>query len=433
MIKSHILHVSLRFFLISVTTTGLAEVKNPPLPDPITLKSALSLLDEPHPSIEIKEHSLNQAELEKELVESNTDFDLRLDTQARYIDPPKIMRPYGREDHRAVIEAQKVLYDFGRTESSVSAANKNVQIAQLTLSKAKQLRKIDIMQGFFAVVLADLQYEYDNESMAIYYVTYDRAKQKQKLGQLSDIEVLRDQSEYMEVRRNRFRSEAAQRIRRVEFSILLNRPEQIISHFIQPKLDYAKYQLIDAEKLQTQAVANNLDLKILRKKRQQLKEEIQSIHAKRYPILTATAEAGLYSRGIGNNDAWRLGVGLEVPIYQGDRVSKAEAIKNEMVSQLNLEIYSKEQEIKSEVLSLVMDIGALKKQLESARVGMDYRDVGLDKARSLYQMEFKTDLGDSMVAMTGATKYQTETEFDIALKWEQLRYLTQMQLENMHQ
>ena len=244
---------------------------------------------------------------------------------------------------------------------------------------------------------------------------------------------LKRQSEYMEIRRNRYRSEAAQRTRRVEFSRLLNRPTQVISRFIQPKMDYAKYQLIDVEKLQAQAVANNLDLQILRKKRQQLREEVQSIHARRYPVLTATAEAGIYSRQIGNNDAWRLGVGMEVPIYQGNRVTKAEAAKNEMVTQLSLEIYDKELEIKSEVLSLAMDLDVLKKQLESSRVGVDYRDLYLDKARSLYEMEFKADLGDSMVAMSGAARYQAETEFEIALKWEKLRYLTQMQLENMRQ
>ena len=410
-----------------------AESDTPVLPDPLTLESALTFQSLPHPSIAIKERVLAQTKESLGLVESDTDIDIRAKAEARYIEPPEPLQDLGHEDHRVTITAQKTLYDFGRTSHISNSAQQDISIAELELSKSLQLHRLERMQAFFNVILADLGYNYDNEAMAIYFIQYDRAKERFELGQLSEIDVLQKQSEYMEVRRNRFQSEAKQRSTRVAMSEILNTPSQVISRFIPPKLNYAEYKVKDVDLLEAQALNNNFDLKILKKKRDKARALVHSLRANKRPVITAKAEAGVYSREIGSNDAWRLGVGVEIPLYQGSRVSKAVAVQNEFIQQINLQIQQKELQLKKEILSLWLDIDVLIKQRESTEVAVDYRELYLDRARSLYEMEVKTDLGDSMIALTSAARYQAETEFELAMKWEKLSYLTQMKLEDMSQ
>ncbi|MDX1811733.1 MAG: TolC family protein [Gammaproteobacteria bacterium] len=409
------------------------EASPSPLPDPLSLEAALNLQSEIHPDVSIKEHALATAKDQLAYIESDIDLDIRAQLQARYIEPPEPLRDLGREDHSAKIVASKTLYDFGRTAYRAESAKQGVSVAELELEKILQQRRIDIMQAFFNVIMSDLQYNYDNEAMAIYYIQYDRAKQREELGQLSEIDVLQRQSEYMEVRRNRYKSEAGQRTSRIRMSEVLDRPAQIVSRFIPPKLPYSEYKIKDVKQLQEQALQNNLDLRVLRLQQKQLQQQLQSLRARRMPVISASAEAGVYSREIGSNDAWRFGLGVEVPLYQGSRVSKSIAIRTEQLQQLNLTLYQQELALKREILSLWLDIDVLLKQKQSSDTGMDYRELYLDKARSLYEMEVKSDLGDSMVALTAAAKYQAETEFEIALKWERLRFLTQMSLEEMRQ
>ena len=44
----------------------------------------------------------------------------------------------------------------------------------------------------------------------------------------------------------------------------------------------------------------------------------------------------------------------------------------------------------------------------------------LDRSRALYEMEVKTDLGDSMARTTEARRRRVETEYRIALAWARL-------------
>ncbi len=56
--------------------------------------------------------------------------------------------------------------------------------------------------------------------------------------------------------------------------------------------------------------------------------------------------------------------------------------------------------LRLEVLELWQKIQQLDFEIESAAVEQDFRDAYLDRSRAEYELEFKTDLGDSMVLYT---------------------------------
>jgi hypothetical protein len=51
---------------------------------------------------------------------------------------------------------------------------------------------------------------------------------------------------------------------------------------------------------------------------------------------------------------------------------------------------------------------------------MDYRELYIDRARALYDMEESADLGDSMVRQSAAAHFNAATEYALALAFERL-------------
>ena len=430
---SKIIKAFILIYLVLINFKAFADIANDPLPEPLTLEYALQLADSPHPDILIAENYLSFAKDSTKLAESEIGFNVGIDARARIIEPPDVLADYGREDHQAKLFVSKSIYDFGRTSYNVSSKIQNEEIAKLGLEQVKQQRRIDIMQAFFDVLRADLLFARDNEAMAIAFIQFDRAKERQSLGQLSEIDVLEKRNQYLSVREDRYKSEARQRVTRMKMSVLLNKPNQVVSKYLPPKLEYQKYKIVDLDVLKNSALENNSTLRMLRKELQQHQSELKSIRANKLPTITAEAETAVYSRDIGSNDAWRIGVTMSAPLYQGGKVTQLVALKQREIERVNLLIYKKEQEIKQEVLDLWLSLDALAAQLAASKSGSDYRELYLDKARSIYEMEVKTDLGDAMVKLTEAQMFQAETEFEIALVWEKLHQLTQMTLKEMRQ
>ena len=67
---------------------------------------------------------------------------------------------------------------------------------------------------------------------------------------------------------------------------------------------------------------------------------------------------------------------------------------------------------------------ALLIQREQMQAQQNYRELSLDRSRALYELEVRTNLGDSMVRVTEAERHAVLTDFNIALAWEKMDVLT---------
>jgi len=403
------------------------------LPDPLTLEFALSLAEEDHPDLVAINHAVSIAKSQIAIAKSKNGIQVRAQARARWIDPPSAVERFGREDHQGTLFADKTIYDFGRTSNQIDAMKNQEAIEELRLQQVKQHRRIEIMQAFLDVVLSDLNYIRDNEAMTMGFLRYDRAKERQELGQLSEVDVLEKENIYYEYRKVRYQSESLQRLLRSQFSIVVNRPNEIISRFQIPMMGYDKYKLIDVKSLQKAAEINNYDLKIIRLSLDALRSQLQSVRANRHPVISAEVEGGVYERNMGSNDRWRAGLVLDVPLYQGGKISGQVAELRARIKEMENKHYQLKIKINQEILTHWLNIESLAAQKASSSKRYDYSELYLDRARAVYEMEVKSDLGDAMVQLSQASLQAAETDFEIAMRWEKLRVLTQMTLEEMRQ
>lgn len=75
------------------------------------------------------------------------------------------------------------------------------------------------------------------------------------------------------------------------------------------------------------------------------------------------------------------------------------------------------QYLRQAALEQLLSIALLEEQQKENNVEIDYRDLYLDRSRTLYELEVKADLGDAMTNQTTARLVQMETDYQLLMSW----------------
>jgi outer membrane protein TolC len=396
-----------------------------PLPEPLTLEYALSLAGTEHPDVLSRQAAQARTEAEVMGVEADNALSVSVEGRARWVRPPSIAEDDAvTDDHKLSLVARKPLYDFGRTEARRTAALKANLGSEQRYQGAVFERRVEIMRAFFDVLLADLEYARDNEALAVAYISLDRLRNRQELGQASDIAVFELESEYQGVRTQLNLSETRQRATRARLANILGRPGMLPSNLRRPDLDYHKRELPEYEALVEAALQGNPQINALQAELVAAQKRLEAARAGGGPRLDGELEASNYSRELGSSDRWRAGVTLEVPLYTGGRVDAAVAAQRADVYRIQAELDRARYDLRQQVLDTWLELQSLKLKRERAYSQQDFRELYLDRSRANYEMEFKADIGDAMVRLSEAQLALARNNFDYAITWEQLLALT---------
>ncbi|MET0066436.1 MAG: TolC family protein [Candidatus Thiodiazotropha sp.] len=389
-------------------------VSSDPLPSPLTLEFALSLADGEHPERLTADAALAQAQARRQQTDSVNDFTLSLSAELRAIEPSDIAYYQTRNDSLARINLSKQLYDFGRTAHAREAAEAGLDSQRWQLVDVRQQRRLQIMERFFAVLLADLEFARDNEALSIDYIRYDRARARQELGKVSDIDLLELESVYQQSRRTLSLSRNRQRITRSQLAIALNRPSDLPANLVAPAFE-PREVAPDVDPLIKRALQENPRIKALRAELQAAEKQLRANEAEGNPVIRAELEAAAYKRELGGRDPLTAALVFEWPLYQGSRVDARVAEQRALVMQKQADLSAYEMALRQQMLDDWMALQELRVEQEGLQVQGDYRDLFLDRSRTLYDLDVASDLGDSMTQIA-------------AIQYERARNLYQIQL-----
>lgn len=391
-----------------------------PLPEPLTLDYALSLADDAHPDLEEAKAELELAEAGLLAAQSRTGTRVSIEGRLRWVQPPDISPDQEHGDHRLSLFVRKPLYDFGRSGAGEEAARAEILGQELAYADIRARHRVDIMARFFDVLIADLEFARDNEAMAVAYVSLDRLKKRRELGQASDIDVAKLESEYQGVRRRRTASEGRQRATRARLADALNRPGLLPAELVKPQLPQLVRELPEFQVLLDKVLADNPRLRSLRAQLDAAHQHLREAKATGNPLLSGELETSAYTRKLGSYDKWRAGVTLEIPLYTGGAARSATARGQAQVHKLSAQLQGTELGLRQTVLELWLELQTLRAQREEMGALDDYRELYLDRSRADYEMEYKADLGDAMVRLTEAQLAAARTDFQTALVWARL-------------
>jgi outer membrane protein TolC len=259
--------------------------------------------------------------------------------------------------------------------------------------------------------------------MAVGYVNFDKAKDRREQGQRTDLDVLRLEAEYQQLRISRYQSENQQRETRAALAEVLNRPGQLPSTLAMPDLKVLNRKLPEVEDLQQSALDKNMHIQALRHNLRAAQLDLQAARNSDGPALKGKLQAYAYEGDFGYEDDLRA----EVSLVYNLRKPKKDADVATSLSQLytaQAQLQKGESEIRQEVLSIWHQIEELSVKREEVKVLLQLRELELEKSRALYEMEVKADLGYSMTDLTRAQLESAQTDYKLALAWYKLDLLT---------
>jgi len=412
--------------LVSVLFGNLcfAEEKAETLPEPLTLEYALSLADRYHPDLAIVEADVQQAQADVFQTEASDDLDIRIQAQAQWIEPAEKSFDQNSDDHKLSLLVDKTLYDFGHQAAQQQAASNNLQSQQYLYLDARQKRRLDITRRFFDVLLADLLFYRFNEEMASAFVRLDKLRERHRVGQVGELEVLKQEVEYQEMRRKRTASSNNQRLVRSALAIAMGKPDLIPDTLLKPDLSILDKKLPEVEILQKQAVEQNPAIRALRADVNAAQQSVEAARKSDNPVLKAQLEAHSYTRDTGSTDPWRAGFVLDIPLSKGGRTDAEVAKQKARLYQLQSQLKQSKTKLKHSILMLWLEMESMKLKRDEARALSDYSELYLDKSRTLYEMEVRATLGDAMITITKSQYEVLKADLDLVYAWKKMDALT---------
>ncbi|MDH5325227.1 MAG: TolC family protein [Gammaproteobacteria bacterium] len=389
-----------------------------PLPSPLTLDYVLSLGTDSHPNVLHALAEIEHSQARTLGAQSATGLQSTLQGALRYVEPPGGVE--AEEDHYVQWSLQKRLYDFGHSSHAEDAAQQNEQGSQWDLVATRNRHRIEIMRHFFDVLLADLSFIRDNEAMSVAFVSLDRLRKRQELGQKSDIEILEAETIYQNSRRKFYSSRSLQRSSRNRLANSINRPGELAAEVAEPKLTGLFDKLPDIEVLQQQALAHNPVLKAMRYKLQAAQDSMESARAFGRPFIDTEARMAEYTRAFGNRNRWEVELRLNVPLWTGGRSDAALAQARGTLMKQQALYNQVQMDVGQKILETWQLLDELRVLRDHMQKESEFRELYLDRSRALYELEWKTDLGDSMVQVSDARYRLAKVTYDTAIAWARL-------------
>jgi outer membrane protein TolC len=417
-----------RFFWL-LTMLPLVSLADP-LPEPLTFTAALGTAqNETHYDLVAVEQRLQAIRAELGIEQGENGFSLDFVGRVRQVGLSEVARDLDDidddedgNDNAASLILSRPLYDFGLLDSRENQFALQLQALEHQKRLLIEQRRLEIMEKYFAVLNADNHFITENESLAMGFIHYDNAVQDQELGLVAEIEVLRLQAAYEVIRQQRYLAEHQQRLTRAMLAEAMGYPEKLPSELEVPEINPDRALPDDFDALVSQALVYSLEALAAQANSQAAQAAIAIAAATDNPSLDLQLEVSSYERDSRLRDDWRAGLYLEVPLYSGSSPARLDLAKAR-----HREALANQQQVQShlrlEVLELWQKIQQLKLEIQGRSIEQDYRDKYLDRSRAEYELEFKTDLGDSMVLYSRSSSERLQALYAFELAYQRLTAL----------
>ena len=404
------------FFTLSLH----AEQQNnqQPLPDPLSLKQALDLSMLTHPDLQIAFARLEKAYAQQAVQDSDQGIQVNLKIQPQWAKFTESGEKTG--DSYANINITKKLYDFGYTRSLKRASESEIAHYKHQLRESLLQHRLNIIQAFYQVILADLRYTFDDEEMSQLYVKFDRMRERYQRGMLTEIKMLQAKNRYQEQLDIRTASGYQRQIARQQLALILNRPDQLPGEVIIPAISKPTLEMDDFKKLYAMLLNTNPRLKALRHKVKAMRNTLHAQKAQFNPTISAFIDINEYERSLSSSTDIRIGLQFNLPIYLGGKKQALGRMAYADFLTSRNQLRQLEYVLRGQLLELLSQLNVLKVSRQTANERVTLQDRTLDRQRALYELEIQANMGTALANITRAQLQATKVELNITLTLTQI-------------
>lgn len=362
---------------------------------------------------------IKEKQLDLKTIQNNFDIQAKLDLQLakrkEYAD--------STNNSHTFIHLEKTLFE---QDQSIQIIHKKEEIAQEKnkLRIIQQEKNIHIMRHFFNVILADMQLETIMEKLAISAIRSSRVQDDYDINHASEVDLL-EKRYIVEINLSeKIKLENKQIITRAILADILNlsyenRPDNLL----RPKLDkYFLIEIKDFDLLRKNVLSSNLELKNKQVELMSIQNKILNEKNNYQITIKANARLGEQSYFREKNGNWRAGINLTMPLFNTNKLNNIDKLKVKIKKQ-ELDIQQFKQNLLQQLSTLWNNFKTLKAMHKSLVTELDYRDLALERARANYEMELKSDIGNSMTKLTETEWRLANNEFNFVIVVEKLRLI----------
>lgn len=390
---------------------------------PLTLEAVLATAEAPHPDLDLARARQDVALADVQAAESLNDFRVTLEASLRS-GRNEIYDDHYQPDHSARLVVRKTLWDDGRQQVGRRAAGQEGEALGLRLLDIRAQRRLSLMARYFDVLLADMRDAADTEFLAVAYVAWDNAKDRQALGQMAGWELSELENRYLDARTLRNDGRRKLREKRMLLASAMNRAGIVQEDLVDPRLPGNDRPLPEFETLLAGVLEGNPQLMAQRQLLAAATSRLDVARADYRPSLEFEAEAATWDRPSTTRDDLRAGFNLVWPIWQGGRADARIGREQARFHELQAQHDKLVADLRQAVLEAREEIQHLREsERRRVEVNAAYRDIALEKARAEYELELKANLGSSMAETQVARLRQRAIEYRLALAWARLEAL----------
>ena len=396
------------------------------IPDePLGLTDALNYASNWHPSDQARVLDYELALDTHRQLKSGSQLDIRLRIVPQRVDRAAVDTSDNLDDSFARLELAYPIFDFGRKQTSVDQAAITLDIAERDVYRSYQQRQMLIMELFFDVLVADLDYDVKNEKMTLAFLRFNRYREELDMFEAhAEVDVLELETIYRDTFLVRQQAGIEQLAARHQLGMAMGFVDYVPRDLQIPDLSaYVDREVPEFELMLEQVLEQSNEMAVARMNVENAKLTLTAAEKRYQPHVEARVEATEWNQEIGSRNEASIGIQIEVPLVSGNRKSRDRREAQIGIDRARARLAEIEHELRKHVLDLWRDISLYHVALTAAQVRSDYRDQYMDRARSLYELEEVADIGDAQAEQLRAYLELKKVEFGLALAWSEFDML----------
>lgn len=327
--------------------------------DSLSLKSIIEEIVRMHPTVKGAEEALNNADARIGL--ARTGYYPQVDITANVSNMGPVIKlnfpPFGtfqlypENNYSASINYRQVIYDFGRTRQNIEIENESKLFGEKILEQVKQKMSLVAVNNFFTLTYLQEAVKIKDEELSTLNAHLKYVETMKSTGSATDYQILSTKVKISTVESQKVDLLTALRIQQTYLNSLLGLDDKNIP-VVKKELD-ASGPVINQDSLLSFALRNRDEIQINEKKISIAQLRYDLTRALNRPILSFMATGGGKNGYLPNLDVVKanyvVGVGLNVPIFDGMKTRYNLQQARSSINSLNYENENTKRTITSEL------------------------------------------------------------------------------------
>jgi outer membrane protein len=357
--------------------------------DSLLLNAIIAEVVENHPMVKKAMEDLHTADAKIGIAQAANQPNIDFGTSYSRIGPvPVITIPdmgsfsfIPHDNYSAAINVNQTLYDFGKTEKSISLEKQGKEISIQSVEQVKQKLSQMVIANYYTLVFLQEAIKIKDEQLSTLKEHLHFIQKKQASGSATPYEVLTTQVKISVIENQKTDLEAARVVKMCQLNSLMGKPAesyQLVKNQISLVLPEMK-----SDTLITEALENRDEMKLAQEKTTLAEMRYKLTNLQNNPVLN-----GFLSGGIKNGYTPYLydpkanfvaGIGLKIPIFDGKR-----KVYNLVQAESAIQVNKDETEIARR--NIVDEVVEAQANLNASQKKVDQSDLQLKQAIQAYQL-----------------------------------------------